>query len=323
MADCHDLFQKFHGEIVLLPSKKKFLREARDSLRKRIKDYFNNKREEVPPKFWNQGSYAMATIVNPLDGEYDIDDGVYLQNLDKNKNNWPTPETVHGWIYEAVRGHTKEDPVDKNPCIRVIYSGQYHVDLPIYGEYKNEFYLAERGEKGWHVSDPKALTEWFKNQVKQNDEQLRNIVRYLKAWADYKSKSKNVILPSGLILTILAVENYASRERDDSAFGRTVRNIYQKIDDSFIVYNPVDQSEILTDRLTDTQKKNFKDLLSNLLDSANKAVEEKSKKDACKIWGKEFGDRFPCCDDVKEEKGEESSVGPIYIKNPSKPWSNS
>lgn len=62
----------------------------------------------------------MGTIVNPLDGEYDIDDGVYLQNLDKeNKDSWPTPETVHSWIYKAVEGHTKEDPIDKRIKERV------------------------------------------------------------------------------------------------------------------------------------------------------------------------------------------------------------
>jgi hypothetical protein len=320
MADCHDLFQKFHDEIKLSSSKKESLRQARDALRKKIKDYFNNEKKESLPKSWNQGSYAMATIVNPLDSGYDIDDGVYLQNLDEDKNDWPTPEIVHNWIYEAVKGHTKEDPIDKRTCVRVVYSGQYHVDLPIYGEYKNEFYLAEKGESGWHVSDPQALTDWFKKQVKQNGEQLRNIVRYLKAWTDYKSK--NAKLPSGLILTILVAENYASRERNDAAFGRTIRNIYQKIADSFIVRNPIDQKEILSNRLTDTEKKNFKDLLSNLLDSANNALEDESKKEACKVWRKEFGDRFPCCDDIKEEKGEKSSIGPIYIKNPSKPWCN-
>lgn len=315
MADCHDLFQKLHDEIKLSPSKKGSLKQARDALRKKIVDYFNKEKKVNSPKFWNQGSYAMATIVNPLDGEYDIDDGVYLQNLDKDKNNWPITATVHGWIYEAVKGHTKENSIDKRTCVRVVYSGQYHVDLPIYGEYKSSFYLAEKGERGWNISDPIALTNWFKKQVKQNGEQLRNIVGYLKAWADYKSKSKNVILPSGLILTILAVENYVSRERDDSAFGRTVRNIYQKTIDSFIVYNPVDTNEVLTNNLSDTQKKNFKELLLNLLDSANKALGEGSKKEACKIWRKEFGERFPCCDDIKDVETALYTSSPAILKD--------
>ena len=311
MADCHDLFQSYHEKIVLLPSKKDNLRSSRNKLRDKIKKYFKEELKANPPLFWGQGSYAMGTIVNPLNGEYDIDDGVYLQNLDKdNKDSWPTPETAHRWICKAVEGHTKEKPIDKKPCVRVVYSGQYHVDLPIYGGYKGAFYLAEKGEKSWHISDPRALTEWFKKQVKQSDGQLRRIVRYLKAWADYKSKTNNVKLPRGLILTVLVAENYVEKERDDSAFGRTIRNIYQKIIDSFVVYNPVDQDEILTERLTDPQKKKFKELLVSLLNNANKALDEKSKKEACRIWRREFGDRFPCCDDIKEEES------PLYTSSP-------
>lgn len=316
MADCHDLFQKFYDEIKLSTSKKEILKQARDALRKRIKDYFNKEKKETPPNFWGQGSYAMSTIVNPLDGEYDIDDGVYLQNLDKDyRENWPTPGTVHGWIYQAVKGHTKDDPIDKRTCIRVVYIGEHHVDLPIYGEYGGKYYLAEKEEKGWHPSDPEALTDLFKKQVKQNGEQLRRTVRYLKAWTDYKSKTNNVKLPSGLILTVLAVENYTSRARDDSAFGRTIRGIYEKISDSFIVHNPVDRTEILSNSLTDIQKKNFKDLLYNLVECANKTLGEKSKKEACKIWRKELGDRFPCCDDIKDEESPLHTSGPAILKD--------
>lgn len=189
------------------------------------------------------------------------------------------------------------------------------MDLPIYDEYKGAYYLAEKGEKGWHISDPRALTEWFKKQVKEGDEQLKRIVRYLKAWADYKSKTNNTKLPSGLILTILVSENYVKRERDDSAFGRVIRNIYQKIIDSFIVHNPIDRDEVLTERLTDSQKKNFKELLVSLLNSANKALNEKSKKEACRIWRKEFGDRFPCCDDIKEEDSRLYTSSPAILRD--------
>ncbi len=313
MADSHDLFQAFHNRIELSSSKKESLRRARDTLRKRIKDYFMKELKYAPPKFWNQGSYAMATIVNPLYGEYDIDDGVYLQNLDSEKSKWPTPETVHNWIYRAVQGHTDKSPIDKRTCVRVVYSGQYHVDLPIYGEYKNQYYLAEKGDKGWHISDPKALTNWFKNQVKQKGEQLRKIIRYLKAWADYKSKNGKLL--SGLILTILAVENYESRKRDDASFGGTIKNVYERIIDSFVVRNPVDSQEILSARLTEIQKKNFKSLMFNLLASANKALKEDSKKEACKIWRKEFGDRFPSCDNIEEEESPLYTPSPALLKD--------
>ena len=158
MADCHDLFQKFHDKIKLPSSKKEYLMQARDALRERMRKYFKEELKCNVPKFWIQGSYAMRTVANPLDGEYDIDDGVYLQNLDVNKEKWPPTSTVHDWVFKAVKGHTDKDPVDKRTCVRVIYSGKYHVDLPIYGENKGLYYLAEKGENGWNESNPRALT---------------------------------------------------------------------------------------------------------------------------------------------------------------------
>jgi len=300
MANCHDLFQKYHDMIKLDSSKKELLKNGKNALRKKIKEYFSNTLEVESPKFWSQGSYALRTIVNPIVGEYDIDDGVYLQNLGTIKDKWPTPQIIHKWIYNAVKGHTKEDPIDKRTCVRVIYSGQYHVDLPIYGIYNNEHYLAEKGERGWHVSDPQILHNWFMNQLKVNGEQLRTTVKYLKAWADYQTKTKNLTLPSGLVLTILVAKSYTSRDRDDTAFGRTVKNIYQNISNALAVCNPVDESEVLTEYLTDQQKKVFIELLLELMDSTNEALGQQSKKEACKIWRKEFGSRFPCCDDIKE-----------------------
>jgi len=299
MADCHDLFQKFNDNIKLMPSKSDFLKKGGNAIRDRIRNDFKSMGKSVP-KFRTQGSYAMSTIVNPIDGEYDIDDGVYLQDLDPNKSEWPTPDTVHKWIYDAVKKHTKEEPIDKRTCIRVCYSGQYHIDLPIYAIYNSFPYLAEKGERGWHVSDPRALTNWFKDQVKNEGEQLRRLVRYLKAWADNQSRLGK--LPSGLILTILVVNNYEKSDRDDGSFAGTVANIYNQMLGSEAVFNPVDPYERLSDRLTETQINNFRERLSILLDDARDALKENSKQKAAKKWRKEFGDRFPEYKDPDKSK---------------------
>ncbi|PIV64641.1 MAG: hypothetical protein CO162_00945 [bacterium (Candidatus Ratteibacteria) CG_4_9_14_3_um_filter_41_21] len=316
MANCHDLFQKFYDEVKLTPSKEDSLKTAREAIREKIRNYFKNTMKENHPKFYGQGSYAMSTIINPLDGEYDIDDGIYLQNLDLNKLKWPVPETVHNWIYNAVKGHTNENPIDKRTCVRVIYSGQYHVDLPIYGMFSNVPYLAEREEAGWHVSDPRAVTDWFKNEVKDKGEQLRKVVRYLKAWKDNKSKLRE--LPSGLVLTILAVNNYEKSDRDDGSFAGTVRNIYNQMLSSSTILNPVDSSEHLSDRITESQMENFKVKLSTLLSNASEALKEDSKEKACRKWKKEFGDRFPKCEDLKENGGPLRTSAPALLRDDSR-----
>ena len=194
MANLHNEFQTFHEKVALSQGKKESLRQSRDAIRGRIENYFKEKLKVDVPKFHAQGSFPMGTVINPLDGEYDLDDGVYLQHLDEHdQRGWPTPETVHRWIIEATNGYTKEKPIDKRTCVRVRYAGQYHVDLPSYAILNGKPMLAERGGKGWHESDSIALTDWFIDQVKKSGEQLRRFVRFFKAWADYQSRNRGTM----------------------------------------------------------------------------------------------------------------------------------
>lgn len=298
MANCHDLFQDFYRKIELASSKKDYLKQARDAIRDKIRKHFKDTLKDKVPKFLIQGSYAMATIVNPLDGEFDIDDGIYLQSLDPDKAKWPAPETVHDWIYKAVKGHTKENPQDKRKCVRVVYSGNYHVDLPIYGISNKKARLAVRGNSGWHRTEPQEIVHWFKKEIKNKSDQLRRLVRYTKAWADCQSKSGK--LPNGFILTILVAEAYEKSERDDTAFAGTMRNISDRISESKDILNPVDPNEDLGKRISESQMKRFKERLSSLLSNASAALKEDSKVEACKKWKSEFGDRFPKCEDLKK-----------------------
>lgn len=122
-------------------------------------------------------------------------------------------------------------------------------------------------------------------------------------------------MPSGLLLTVLVADHYEVRESDDSSFASTITNIHSRISNSFVVLNPMDANEILSDRLTSSQKTNFKNLISKLYDSADKALKEDDKKKASEIWQKEFGDRFPVCDDSDSEKGALFTSAPAILKN--------
>ena len=106
MADCHSLFTVFHRKIRLATSKEDYLRTSRDALRACICKHFSEEEEISEPRFHMQGSFAMRTIVNPLDGEYDLDDGVYLThvvNLSDNVAEWEiTPHEAHALIASAV-----------------------------------------------------------------------------------------------------------------------------------------------------------------------------------------------------------------------------
>jgi len=160
-------FKGYHGIIKLSSAKKKELtgdgskKGSRDALRDKIKKNFRDN-ERKQPKFYMQGSFSMTTTVNPISLEYDLDDGVYLQNIDTSKpmDEWEKPEKVHKWIVDAVDGHTSKDPTDKNLCVRVHYADEKkHIDLPIYAPKDDTYYGTNGLESGKFHICPRSGTD--------------------------------------------------------------------------------------------------------------------------------------------------------------------
>ena len=319
MADCHDALQEFSSKITLSSTNKEALRNGRKALRNKIRKHFQEILDQEAPKFKPQGSFAMGTIINPIKGEYDLDDGVYLTNLDEDSSKWPTAETVHNWIVEAVKNHTSESPIDKRTCVRVVYSGNYHIDLPIYGynEKTDAAYLAEKGQTTWPLSDPGALNDWFRHEVDSKGNQLRKTVKYIKAWADNKSSLGK--LPCSLALTVLTVNNYQTSDRDDIAVAETARSISNQLAISTIFTNPVNPAEVLSDKCTESQMDNLEARLSDLVGNADKALREEDETSACERWQREFGDRFPS----PKSEASKAAAGSVILSDPPKPWNTS
>ncbi|MDQ0897500.1 CBASS cGAMP synthase [Paenibacillus sp. V4I7] len=309
MSNCHDLFTNFHNEIYLDSTQKESLRTSRNEIRKKIKKYFKEELGLAEPKFYGQGSYMMNTTVTPIDGEYDVDDGIYLEHLkDMEEKDWATPATVHSWIVKATKGHTSTDPVDKNTCVRVIFKAKYHVDLPIYVKKTDEHPKLAHKSKGWIDSDPKELTKWFNDEVKEKGNQLKRLVRYLKAWKD--NKEGDTKLPSGMFLTILAANHFVADhpDEDDAALAATAKAIHNALSDSFSLTRPVFPSEELMSDWSDTRRDNFLNKLANLVKKAEEALEESDKTKASKKWIDVFGDRFPEHETTEAAKSETNSV---------------
>ena len=324
MANLHKEFGTYHGTIALSASQKASLQQSRDAVRRRIRKHFVEKLEVKAPKFHAQGSYAMGTTVLPINGEFDLDDGVYLQHLDeRDSSKWPRAETVHGWIVDAVDGHTTEQPIDKATCVRLRYAGQYHLDLPSYATLNGDYLLAVKGDVQWKKTDPKAITDWFVGRVtKAHGEQLRRVVLYLKGWQDYQV-GKRGKLANGLILTVLANNAFRADERDDVCLSKTAEAIRSLVTPFFNVINPVTPYDTLTDRLSDERKKRFQEAIADFANAAAKAVAQEKPSEASKLWHKQLGDRFPLLDeDDDKKKSEAAKIASIFIPmNPPKPWS--
>lgn len=287
MANCHNFFFDFNSAVALRSSHKKTLRKSRNAVRDKIRKYFKGKQNGFYPKFHGQGSFMMNTIIKPLDGEFDIDDGIYFKvEVEPNQS----IGTFHHWICEAVNGHTKQEPIDKQTCVRLVYAGEYHLDLPIYYIIEGQTPRLAHKSKGWIESDPREFIKWFNEKTDDNG-QLKRIIRYLKAWSDYRKGD----LPSGLIFSILAVNNITYHKYDDVAFYKTLVSIKRSLEKNFACYRPSTPAyENLLKNYSKTKRDYLLTQLDSFIQSAEQALNDNiTMEDACKAWQRHFGkERF-------------------------------
>jgi hypothetical protein len=306
MANMNKAFFDFDNEIKLTKPRKDKILTSRDVVREKIKKHFSENLKINQPKFRTQGSFTINTALNPIDdNEVDIDDGVYLQHISDN-DTWPTPKEAHQLIFDALKGHTQDGCENKSSCIRVIYQNFYHLDLPVYIMKNDCAYLAQTKLNKWLHSDSKDFKDWFYEH--RIDEQAGRIVRYLKAWRDYRDFGF-----SSIELTILVVENFSFQDkRDDLALLRTLSNVNTVIQ-SRIIKKPVAPHENLWDDLSwDEKNKRIGQLQSLFLD-VQSTVDTTSEHRASLILREQFGERFPLLDD------KENNSIPIYSQG-AKPW---
>ena len=315
MADCSHLLMRYNDLISLSKTDKKFLRAARTAIKNKVCRYIKENTDCVNVEFKGQGSFTMGTIIKPLNGEYDIDIGVYLRGYGPWRENWPRPETASSWLVKALYNHTSIKPINKAKCVRLKYQPLssnrevgYHVDLPIYCEYHNLLNekitrIAINGESQWsQKTDPTGFSNWFVTKCKTNSSdknQLIRLVKYIKAWKDHvRGNSK---FPSGMALTIIIAENYVPDKRDDIAFKETIRRAYNNLylgfnlifdTDSVQVNSPVVPWNDTLENLTRDQKIHFKNLFEKLVDASIIAVKNPNLMEAETTWKSYFDYRI-------------------------------
>jgi hypothetical protein len=291
MANSHSLFSTYNGELQINKSKRQKLMKSKDALMEKIKKHFKENHPDYVPHFYIQGSYKTATMIRTKDDTCDLDLGIIFECEPD-----VTPTTLQKWVKEAVDGHTETPPEHRSKCIRVIYAGDYHIDLPVFYEIEEDKHphLAVKNE-GWQDDDPKEFTKWYLD-IKDEKGQLQRTVRYLKGWSDHKSKK----LPSGLELTILAAKYIRYHKRDDIALRNTLENMQTGLGSKFSCKMPTTPKEDLFDKYSENREQNFLDALDSFVIDANKAIDEKNLLKSSKKWQKHLGEYFPDGEDKND-----------------------
>lgn len=290
MANCNKLFLDFDKELNVLKTKRDKLSKSKNDLRSRIRKHFENEHPDYKPTFFIQGSKKMGTMIRTKDDECDLDDGVYFQ-----QEEGVTGTTLQKWVKEAVDDATSTPTQHRKKCIRVIYTSDYHIDLPVYYFPKGKSHpLLAVKDSDLEESDPKEFVEWFQNRKDREGQLVRNI-KYLKSWCDYKRDR----MPSGLAMTVLSENNIKYNERDDISLRDTLKQIKESINgggsllfNSFKCVMPTTPKDDLFEEYDQTRKDNFLKNLDAFIEDADKAIDEKNQYKSSLLWKKHLGDRF-------------------------------
>lgn len=325
MEKIQSQFIKFHDAIRIDFDGSQPLRDKRDLVVGDLRDGLKRVFYPYTPSFsyFNQGSYDLATGVQPILGEdYDIDVGIVF-NFSKNSHR---PVQVKEWVYHALNTVAARTVEIKRPCVRVQYHKNaakwFHVDLAIYSTdnyWGNEvnhiakgFIGSSEDKKIWELSEPFKLKELLKSKItdRSDREQFRRIVRYLKRWKSYNFSSTVTGRPTGIALTACCYDlftpqkdyvysSYNYQYNDLKALHNVVTGMIGMFtwNNQISVKLPVQPYNDLFEKMTNNQMLSLKEKLLVLRDTLSSAwfsaVNELDPLSACVKLQKVFGHDFP------------------------------
>lgn len=309
MFNCADDVLAYHDDDVTLPTPQQTaMRGHRNANRDRLKKGLKDQGKPSVREFRSQGSYAMKTMVQHPDNDYDIDDGVYFDKevLVGVRGAEMTALQARQMVRDAVDDDSFKDPpeVRKN-CVRVYYATGYHVDLPVYRRvttkdvFGNETYHHELASVDWKRSDARDVTTWFDGENDRqspdadNGRQLRRVTREIKKYARSRASWGPQAL-SGFGITKLVTECFhGDSKREDKALYDTMKAIRDRLNFDLVVRHPVTPGDTITNGNDDPKARFLRDRLSDAV--ANLAPlfqNDCTRKKALGCWDKVYDTEF-------------------------------
>lgn len=181
MRDTNEQLRRFHGTRVWMDAagRRDILSKAKAN-RTRLRNGLGRDGRPAPVGSQTQGSYAMRTMIQNEDGDYDIDDGVYFtkEALVGSNGAQISALAARQMVCDALQDKRfKDTPEVRNNCVRIYYAApsNYHVDVPVYrrirtrnaftGEITDRYELAS---SDWKESDALNVTSGSRRRTMRN-----------------------------------------------------------------------------------------------------------------------------------------------------------
>ncbi len=268
------------------------------------------------------GSWAHRTIIKPVSENDEFDADVLL--LMDEQENW-SPKDYIEKLYSAFRSSPTYKPLAgrKTRCVRVDYSGDFHVDVVPYLERSSSHYITNRLEPAdygsFELTDPEAFTAWIDERQRMTGGNFVKTVRLVKYLRDFKNTfvCKSIILTTLLGNEVSEIEAtyYPERFADvPSTLVTLLENLAGSLPESMpAVMDPAGTGENFTDRYrSDWDYSNFRKMIISYADKVRQAYDETDRSVATSLWRDVFGDGF--------KPGQLAEVARVAPLSASVPW---
>lgn len=286
-------FKQFEGKISLDPTRVNRIVSAVRTWENLLKE--DEEIKKIFNDFFVQGSFAVSTAIRPQnDQEFDVD-AVLLLDLDDSME----PRELIDFIADRMKMNEKykDNIKKKDRCIRVDYSGDFHIDIVPAKNIDEEWILIpSKKEDEWVETNPAGFIEWCKDIEAESGNKFSTVTKILKYWRDTKVGKDTA--PKSILLTTLIGGNIDYKNSVAESLVLTLEELIQNLDNYVVNGEPyVENPSLAGENLArDWNLENFeifKKKLKKLHKDAKDALDEKDKDESINKWRKIFGSCFP------------------------------
>ena len=248
-------------------------------------------------KMERQGSYALGTLIKPVDDndEYDADIQIVMNPNPK----WQAKDYVEEIHRTLKQNHNYADKLRlKSRCVTIDYAGDFHLDVVPRVTSGGRHYVCNRVENRFELTDGTGYREWFNEKNRITGGNLKRVVRLLKYLRDHKN---NYTAKSILLTTLAGATIRPSDEGTEavSTVADTLVTVLARVDDYLQqnpyvpeIRNPVLREETFNRHWDQRKYANFRNRVHAQALTARNAKAESSSEGAIKIWQELVGESF-------------------------------
>ena len=261
-----------------------------------VDDYLKDSLAGYQKMEW-QGSYALGTLIKPVDdnNEYDVDIQIMM-----NQNPKWEPEDFVNEVFKTLQDNKNyADKLRlKTRCVTIDYAGDFHLDVVPCVTSGGRHYICNKVDNQFEQTDGTGYRDWFNERNRITGGNLKRVVRLLKYLRDHR----NGFTAKSILLTTLAGNTIKPSDEGTKAVSTvadTLETVLSRMDEYLQqhanmpeIKNPVLPAENFNRHWDQRRYSNFRNRVQSYAQTAKQAKAEPPAEKAIKLWQELFGDNF-------------------------------